>query len=80
MANPVSTSRCVFDVDAVSCDSPLVQSAYDAAATQPYAGVRNLLASPAYSCSGVFKEGKVGGQLVGAVPRAKIEDLVKKAL
>jgi thioredoxin 1 len=28
----------------------------------------------------VFKEGKVVGQLVGAVPRAKIEDLVKKAL
>ena len=28
----------------------------------------------------VFKEGKVVGQLVGAVPRAKIEDLVKKAM
>ena len=28
----------------------------------------------------VFKEGKVVGQLVGAVPRAKIEDMVKKAL
>lgn len=28
----------------------------------------------------VFKEGKVIGQLVGAVPRAKIEDLVKKAI
>jgi thioredoxin 1 len=28
----------------------------------------------------VFKEGKVVGQLVGAVPRAKIEDLVKKAI
>jgi thioredoxin 1 len=28
----------------------------------------------------VFKEGKVIGQLVGAVPRTKIEDLVKKAL
>lgn len=28
----------------------------------------------------VFKEGKVIGQIVGAVPRPKIEDLVKKAL
>jgi len=28
----------------------------------------------------VFKEGKVAGQVVGAVPRAKIEDLIKKAL
>jgi thioredoxin 1 len=28
----------------------------------------------------VFKEGKVVGQIVGAVPRAKLEDLVKKAL
>ncbi len=28
----------------------------------------------------MFKDGKVVGQLVGAVPRAKIEDLVKKAL
>ena len=28
----------------------------------------------------VFKEGKVVGQVVGAVPRAKIEDLIKKAL
>ena len=28
----------------------------------------------------IFKEGKVVGQLVGAVPRAKIEDLVKKAI
>lgn len=28
----------------------------------------------------VFKGGKVVGQLVGAVPRAKIEELVKKAL
>lgn len=28
----------------------------------------------------IFKEGKVVGQVVGAVPRAKLEDLVKKAL
>jgi thioredoxin 1 len=28
----------------------------------------------------VFKAGKVVGQVVGAVPRAKIEDLIKKAL
>jgi thioredoxin 1 len=28
----------------------------------------------------VFKEGKVVGQIVGAVPKAKIEDLIKKAL
>jgi thioredoxin 1 len=28
----------------------------------------------------VFKEGKVVGQIVGAVPRPKIEDLIKKAL
>ena len=28
----------------------------------------------------VFKEGKVVGTVVGAVPRAKIEDLIKKAL
>jgi thioredoxin 1 len=28
----------------------------------------------------LFKDGKVQGQIVGAVPRAKIEDLVKKAL
>jgi thioredoxin 1 len=28
----------------------------------------------------VFKEGKVVGQIVGAVPKAKLEDLVKKAL
>jgi thioredoxin 1 len=28
----------------------------------------------------VFKEGKVVGQIVGAVPRPKIEELVKKAL
>jgi thioredoxin 1 len=28
----------------------------------------------------VFKEGKVVGQVVGAVPRTKIEDLIKKAL
>ncbi len=28
----------------------------------------------------IFKDGKVVGQLVGAVPRAKIEDMVKKAL
>ncbi len=28
----------------------------------------------------VFKQGKVVGQIVGAVPRAKIEDLIKKAL
>jgi thioredoxin len=28
----------------------------------------------------VFKHGKVVGQIVGAVPRAKIEDLIKKAL
>jgi thioredoxin 1 len=28
----------------------------------------------------VFKEGKVVGQVVGAVPRPKIEDLLKKAL
>jgi thioredoxin 1 len=28
----------------------------------------------------VFKEGKVVGQIVGSVPRAKIEDLIKKAL
>jgi thioredoxin 1 len=28
----------------------------------------------------VFKEGKVVGQVVGAVPRARIEDLIKKAL
>jgi thioredoxin 1 len=28
----------------------------------------------------VFKEGKVVGQVVGAVARAKIEDLIKKAL
>ena len=28
----------------------------------------------------VFKDGKVAGQIVGAVPRARIEDMVKKAL
>jgi thioredoxin 1 len=28
----------------------------------------------------LFKGGKVHGQIVGAVPRAKIEDLIKKAL
>ena len=28
----------------------------------------------------LFKDGKVQGQIVGAVPRAKIEDMVKKAL
>jgi thioredoxin 1 len=28
----------------------------------------------------VFKDGKVVGQIVGAVPRPKIEDLIKKAL
>lgn len=28
----------------------------------------------------IFKGGKVVGQVVGAVPRAKIEDLIKKAL
>ena len=28
----------------------------------------------------VFKEGKVVGQIVGAVPSAKLEDLIKKAL
>jgi len=28
----------------------------------------------------VFKEGKVVGQIVGAVPKARIEDMVKKAL
>jgi len=28
----------------------------------------------------VFKDGKVVGQLVGAAPRPKIEDLIKKAL
>ena len=28
----------------------------------------------------VFKEGKVVGQVVGAVPKTKIEDLIKKAL
>ena len=28
----------------------------------------------------IFKDGKVVGQLVGAVPRARIEDMVKKAL
>jgi thioredoxin 1 len=28
----------------------------------------------------LFKDGKVAGQIVGAVPRAKIEDLIKKAL
>ena len=28
----------------------------------------------------VFKEGKVIGQVVGAVPKTKIEDLIKKAL
>lgn len=28
----------------------------------------------------LFKGGKVAGQIVGAVPRAKIEDMIKKAL
>ena len=28
----------------------------------------------------LFKEGKVVGQVVGAVPKTKIEDLIKKAL
>jgi len=28
----------------------------------------------------MFKDGKVVGQIVGAVPRAKIEDLIKKTL
>jgi len=28
----------------------------------------------------VFKEGKVVGQIVGAAPKTKIEDLIKKAL
>jgi thioredoxin 1 len=28
----------------------------------------------------VFKEGKVVGQIVGAVPRSRLEDLVKKSL
>ena len=28
----------------------------------------------------LFKEGKVVGQIVGAVPKAKVEDMVKKAL
>ena len=28
----------------------------------------------------LFKDGKVQGQIVGAVPRAKIEEMVKKAL
>ena len=28
----------------------------------------------------LFKDGKVVGQLVGAVPKAKVEDMVKKAL
>ncbi|HZL16745.1 MAG TPA: thioredoxin [Polyangia bacterium] len=28
----------------------------------------------------VFKDGKVAGQVVGAVPRAKIEDMIKKTL
>jgi hypothetical protein len=28
----------------------------------------------------VFKEGKVVGQVVGAVPRARIEEMIKKAL
>jgi thioredoxin 1 len=28
----------------------------------------------------IFKEGKVVGQVVGAVPKTKIEDLIKKAL
>jgi hypothetical protein len=28
----------------------------------------------------VFKDGKVVGQIVGSAPRAKIEELIKKAL
>jgi thioredoxin 1 len=28
----------------------------------------------------VFKDGKVVGQIVGAVPRSRLEDLVKKTL
>jgi thioredoxin 1 len=28
----------------------------------------------------IFKEGKVVGQIVGAVPRSRLEDLVKKSL
>jgi len=28
----------------------------------------------------VFKDGKVVGQIVGAVPKAKIEDMIKKSL
>jgi thioredoxin 1 len=28
----------------------------------------------------VFKDGKVAGQVVGAVPRAKIEEMIKKTL
>jgi thioredoxin 1 len=28
----------------------------------------------------VFKDGKVAGQVVGAVPRSKIEDMIKKTL
>jgi len=28
----------------------------------------------------VFKDGKVVGQVVGAVPRARIEDIINKAL
>ncbi len=28
----------------------------------------------------MFKDGKVVGQLVGAVPRARVEDMIKKAL
>jgi len=28
----------------------------------------------------LFREGKVAGQIVGAVPRAKIEDLIKRVL
>lgn len=28
----------------------------------------------------MFKDGKVVGQLVGAVPRARLEDMIKKAL
>ena len=28
----------------------------------------------------LFREGKVAGQIVGAVPKAKIEDLIKKVL
>lgn len=74
---PCRTMNPHVEAIAAAYDGKLSVGKCDADSSQEIAAKFDVRALPTFL---IFKDGKVAGQIVGAVPRSRLEALVEKAL